>query len=95
VNKTELIANIAEEAALSKADATKALDAFLRVVENSLSAKESVAIVGFGIFDVRERPAREGRNPKTGEKIKIDAKALPIFKAGKLLKDAVAETDKK
>ena len=95
MNKTELIASIAEEASLSKADATKALDALLRVVTNSLSAKESVAIVGFGTFGVNERKARTGRNPKTGEAIQIDAKALPIFKAGKLLKDAVSETDKK
>ena len=89
MNKTELVAAIADQAGLSKKDAEKALKAFTDVVAEELQKGEKVALVGFGTFEVSERAAREGRNPQTGETIQIAASKAPKFKAGKALKDAV------
>lgn len=90
MNKSELVAKLAEKSKLSKADATRALDAFLETVKESLAEGEKVQLVGFGTFDTRERKAREGRNPRNPEEtIHIPASTAPIFKAGKSLKDAV------
>ena len=90
MNKTELVAAMAESADLSKKDAEKALKAFIEVVTDELKKDEKVQLVGFGTFEVRERKARQGRNPrKPGEVIKIAASKAPVFKAGKALKDAV------
>ena len=89
MNKTELIAAIAENAEISKKDAEKALKAFTDVVAAELVKGEKIQLVGFGTFGVSERAAREGRNPKTGEKMPIAASKTPKFKAGKALKDMV------
>ena len=89
MNKTELIAAIAENADLTKKDAEAALKAFIDVVGKSLKKGDKVQIVGFGTFEVAKRAAREGRNPQTGETMKIAASKSPKFKAGKALKDAV------
>ena len=91
MNKTELVAAIAEQAELSKKDSEKALKAFIDVVSEELKKGEKIQLVGFGTFEVIERAAREGRNPLTGEKMKIKASKAPKFKAGKALKDAVNE----
>ncbi len=91
MNKTELIAAIAEQAEISKKDAEKALKAFIDVVTDQLKEGEKVQLVGFGTFEVSERAAREGRNPQTGKTMKIAACKAPKFKAGKALKDAVNE----
>ncbi len=87
MNKTELIAAVAEKAELSKKDAEKALKAFTDVVAEELI--KGVQVVGFGTFEVAERAAREGRNPQSGEKMTIAASRTPKFKAGKALKDQV------
>ena len=87
MNKTELIAAVADNAELSKKDAEKALKAFVDVVTSELKKGEKVQLVGFGTFEVSERPAREGRNPQTGETMPIAASKAPKFKAGKALKD--------
>ena len=89
MNKTDLIAAVAEKSELSKKDAEKAVIAFLSSIEESLKAGDKVSIVGFGTFEVRERPERQGRNPQTKEPMTIAASKLPAFKAGKALKDAV------
>ncbi len=89
MNKTELTAALAANAGLSKKDAEKALNAFVDVVAETLSKGEKVQVVGFGSFEVKERPARTARNPRTGEEIKIEASKAPVFKAGKALKDTV------
>lgn len=89
MNKTELIAAIANDAGLSKKAAEKALNAFIENVTDELKAGGKVQLVGFGSFEVRARAARTGRNPKTGTEIKIDAKKLPVFKAGKQLKEVI------
>ena len=89
MNKTELIAAVAEQAELSKKDAEKALKAFTDVIAAELVKGEKVQLVGFGTFEVSEREAREGRNPLPGEKITIAASKNPKFKAGKALKDMV------
>ena len=89
MNKTELVAAIAEEAKLSKKDAEKALAAFTAVVTKQLKKGQKVQLVGFGTFDVVKRAAREGRNPQTGAVMKIKASKAPKFKPGKALKDAV------
>lgn len=91
MNKTELVASIADKASITKKDAEKVLGAVLASVEEALAKNDKVQLVGFGTFEVRERSARSGRNPKTGEIIKIDAAKVPVFKAGKALKDAVAK----
>ena len=89
MNKTELIAAVAVKAELSKKDAEKALKAFTDVVAEELTKGEKIQLVGFGTFEVSERAAREGRNPKTGEKMPIAASKTPKFKAGKALKDQI------
>ena len=89
MNKTELIAAIAEKAEISKKDSEKALKAFIDVVTEQLKNDEKVQLVGFGTFEVSKRAAREGRNPQTGKTMKIEACKAPKFKAGKALKDAI------
>ena len=89
MNKTELVAAIAKEAKLSKADAEKALKAFTDTVTKELKKKGKVQLIGFGTFETRKRAARTGRNPQTGKEIKIAAAVVPAFKAGKALKDTV------
>ena len=89
MNKTELVAAMAEQTNLSKKDAEKAVKAFIDVVTDELKKGEKVQVVGFGTFEVAERAAREGRNPKTGETMPIAASKTPKFKAGKALKDMV------
>ena len=91
MNKTELVAAIAEQAELSKKDTESALKAFIDVVTDELTKGEKIQLVGFGTFEVAERAAREGRNPLTGEKMTIKASKAPKFKAGKALKDIVNE----
>ena len=91
MNRTEFVAAIAENAEISKKDAEKAVKAFIDVVAEELKKGEKVQLVGFGTFEVSERAAREGRNPQTGEAMKISASKTPKFKAGKALKDAVNE----
>lgn len=89
MNKTELVAAIAEKAGLSKKDAENAVKAFADTIAEELKNGNKVQIVGFGTFEVSERAAREGRNPKTGEKMPIAASKSPKFKAGKALRDQV------
>ena len=89
MNKTELVAAMAEQADMTKKDAEKALTAFTEVVADTLKGGDKVQLVGFGSFEVRKRAARKGRNPQTKEEIKIPASKAPVFKAGKALKDLV------
>ena len=89
MNKTELIAAMAEKTELTKKDAERALKAFVDVVTDELKQGEKVQLVGFGSFEVRKRAARKGRNPQTKEEIKIPASKAPVFRAGKPLKDLV------
>ncbi len=89
MNKTELIAAIAERTELTKKDAELALKAFTEVVEEELKKGEKIQLVGFGTFEVSERAERTGRNPQTGETMQIAASKTPKFKAGKALKDAI------
>lgn len=89
MNKSELIDAIAESADLSKAAAGRALDAVVESVTGALKDGDSVSLVGFGVFSVKDRAARKGRNPQTGAEIQIKAAKVPSFKAGKALKDAV------
>ena len=89
MNKAQLIDCVAAEADISKAAAGRAIDAMIESVTETLEKEESVTLVGFGTFSVRDRAARTGRNPQTGAEIQIAASKLPAFKAGKLLKDAL------
>jgi len=89
VNKAELIDKMAASADISKAAAARALDAMLESITDSLKQSEQVALVGFGTFSVKERAARTGRNPQTGQPIEIAAARIPSFKPGKALKDAL------
>lgn len=89
MNKSELVAAMAEKAEISKKDAEKVLKAFEDVVTEELAKKGKVQLMGFGTFDVAQRAAREGRNPQTGEAMPIPASNAPRFKAGKALKDAI------
>lgn len=89
MNKGELIEAVASSANLSRADATKAVDAILDSITSTLAKGSAVSLVGFGTFSVKSRAARMGRNPRTGESIQIPASNVPGFKAGKALKDAV------
>jgi DNA-binding protein HU-beta len=89
MNKSDLVDAIADSAGLSKADAGRALDALVDTVTSALKSGDAVSLVGFGTFSVRDRAARTGRNPRTGETIQIAASKNPAFKAGKALKDAV------
>ena len=91
MNKTEMVAEIAKQAGISKKDSEKAINATFDTIAASMEAGEKVQLVGFGVFDVKERGARIGRNPKTKEEIKIAATRVPGFKAGKALKDAIAK----
>ena len=91
MNKTELIAAVAEKADLSKKDAEAAITATVEAITEALTQGEKVQLVGFGSFEVKTRAARVGRNPRTGEEIPISEAKLPVFKAGKALKDAVAQ----
>ncbi|OQP02933.1 DNA-binding protein [Geobacillus sp. 44B] len=89
MNKTELINAVAETSGLSKKDATKAVDAVFESITEALRKGDKVQLIGFGNFEVRERAARKGRNPQTGEEMEIPASKVPAFKPGKALKDAV------
>ena len=89
MNKTELVAAIAEKAQITRKDADAAVKAFTDVVSDVLKKGEKIQLVGFGTFEVSERPAREGRNPRTGETMTIAASKQPKFKPGKALKDAI------
>lgn len=89
MNKSQLIDKIAAGADISKASAGRALDSFIEAVSGALQEGDQVALVGFGTFSVRERAARTGRNPQSGETIEIAAAKIPAFKPGKALKDAV------
>lgn len=89
MNKTELVAAIAEKAEISKKDADKAVAALIEIVTEALKAGDKIQLVGFGTFEVRERPERTGRNPQTKETITIPASKVPAFKAGAALKNAV------
>ena len=95
MNKSELIAALTAKTALSKKDAEKVLNAFVDSVSASLIKGEKVQLIGFGTFDVKSRPARTARNPRTGAEIKIKASKAPTFKAGKALKDKVNTPVKK
>ena len=89
MNKTELVAAVAEKTELTKKDATKAVEAVFETIQETLANGEKVQLIGFGNFEVRDRAARKGRNPQTGEEIEIPASKVPAFKAGKALKEAV------
>ena len=89
MNKTELVEHIAVQADISKAAATRALDSAIAAIQATLRKGDSVSLVGFGSFVVTKRPARKGRNPRTGEEIKIKAAKVPKFRPGKALKDAL------
>lgn len=89
MNKSELVASVAEQAGLTKKDAEKAVNAIFASVQDTLVKGEKVQIIGFGTFEVRTRAARKGRNPQTGKPLNIPASNNPVFKAGKALKDAV------
>ena len=89
MNKSELIEAVASKSGLTKADAERAFKAFIETITDTLKSGDQVTMIGFGTFLVRERKARQGRNPRTGETIQIKAAKNPAFKAGKALKDAV------
>ena len=89
MNKTELIALVAEKTDLSKKDVTRVVDAVFEIITDALQNGDKVQLVGFGNFEVRERSARKGRNPQTGEEIDIPAGKVPAFRPGKALKDAI------
>ncbi len=91
MTKVELVNGIAQKCDCSKKDAEKALNAVIESITEALTAGEKVSLIGFGTFDVRFRSAKEGVNPRTGEKIAIEARKVPVFKAGKALKDSVAK----
>lgn len=91
MNKNELVAKVADQSGLSKKDAEKALAAVIDTITAALVAGDKVQLVGFGTFETKQREARTGRNPRSGETIEIPAANLPAFKAGKALKDAVAK----
>ena len=91
MNKTELVAAIADKAGIAKKDAEKALTAFVDTVVDELKAGNKIQLVGFGTFEVRERAARTGINPQTKQQIKIAASKNPVFKAGKALKDSLSK----
>ena len=91
MNKTELIAEIAKKAGLSKKDAEKALNATIETISDAVAKQEKVQLVGFGSFETKTRAAHTGRNPRTKEAMEFPAKTVPVFKAGKALKDKVAK----
>jgi len=89
VNKAELVATVAEKSGLTKKDSEKAVSSVFETIEDALAKGDKVSLVGFGTFERRVRQAREGRNPQTGAVVKINAAKVPVFKAGKALKDRV------
>ena len=89
MNKTELVKAVSEQAELTQKDAAKVVDALFDTISNTLSEGGKIQLIGFGTFEVRERSARKGRNPQTGEEIEIAASKVPAFKPGKELKEAV------
>lgn len=89
MNKSELVDQVAARSNLSKKDAAGAVDAIFESIESALAQGDKVQIVGFGSFEVRERSARTGRNPQTGEEMEIGARKVPVFRPGKALKDSV------
>ena len=91
MNKAELIARTSEKSGLSRKDSEKAVNAVIDSIAAALSAGERVQLAGFGVFDVKERAARTGRNPRTGEAIEIPASRTPVFKPGKALKESIAD----
>lgn len=91
MNKTQLIEKVAQVTGFTKKDSGKAIEAVLGAIAGSLKSGDKVSLVGFGTFDIRSREARKGRNPQTGKEIKISARKVPVFKAGKPLKDAVGK----
>lgn len=88
-NKAELVERVAKKTQLTKKDVSATVDALFETIQEALQAGEKVQVIGFGNFEVRERAARKGRNPQSGEEIQIAASKVPAFKAGKALKDAV------
>ena len=88
--KSDVVNSIVEQTGLSKKDANAAVDAFAAIISEALSNGDSVGLIGFGTFEAKNRPARTGRNPQTGAPLEIPAKTVPIFKAGKKLRDATA-----
>ena len=95
MNKSELVSAIQEKAGLKKSEAHAVVEAILETISNELKEGNSVSLIGFGTFKVKDRPARTGRNPATKEAIEIPATRVPAFVAGKNLKDVVAESAKK
>jgi DNA-binding protein HU-beta len=89
MNKTELVKVVSAQAELTQKDASKAVDALFNTISSTLAEGEKIQLIGFGTFEVRERSARKGRNPQTGEEIDIAASKVPAFKPGKELKEAV------
>ena len=89
MNKSELINALAEKTEFTKKDAEKSLNAFIEVINENLAKGEKIQLVGFGTFEVKDRPARVARNPRTGEEVRIAACKAPVFKAGKALKDQI------
>ncbi|KUG05205.1 dna-binding protein hbsu [hydrocarbon metagenome] len=89
MNKTDLISEVATRTGMTKKDVEKVVNAFFSTIEGTLKSGDKVQLIGFGTFEVRNRQARKGRNPQTGEEISIPAARVPAFKAGKALKDAV------
>lgn len=89
VNKSELVERVASSASISKKEASEVVDALFSTIEEALAQGEKVQIIGFGSFEVRDRAARTGRDPQTGREIQIEARRVPVFKAGKTLKEAV------
>ena len=89
MNKTELVKAVSTQAELTQKDAAKAVDALFETISNTLAKEEKIQLIGFGTFEVRDRSARKGRNPQTGEEIDIAASKVPAFKPGKELKEAV------
>jgi DNA-binding protein HU-beta len=89
MNKTDLVKAVSTQAELTQKDAANAVDAIFETISNTLAKEEKVQLLGFGTFEVRERAARKGRNPQTGEEIEIAASKVPAFKSGKELKEAV------
>lgn len=91
VNKNDLIASVAEQAKLSRKDSERAVNAVVDTIQKALARGDKVSLVGFGTFEVRQRRARTGRNPQTGEPVRIPATRVPSFKAGKGLKEAIGK----
>jgi len=90
MNKTELIGKVAQTAGMKKKDTEKVINSFIDVVKDALAQGDTVTILGFGTFLARERAAREGRNPRTGEPIQIPATRVPVFRPGRALRDSVS-----